>query len=43
MELSDSGKAMKFYALEDFDLHITRELLKQLSENIIIENQGGKE
>ena len=33
MELSDSGKA----------LHITRELLKQLSENIIIENQGGKE
>lgn len=43
MELSDSGKAMKFYALEDFDLHITRKLLKQLSENIIIENQGGKE
>ncbi|MCI8901964.1 MAG: winged helix-turn-helix transcriptional regulator [Lachnospiraceae bacterium] len=43
MELSDSGKAMKFYALEDFDLRITREMLRQLSEHIIIENPDGKE
>lgn len=41
MELSDSGKAMKYYALEAFDLQITRELLNQLAENIVIENPGG--
>lgn len=42
MELSDSGKAMKYYALEDFELQITKELLNQLSERIVIENPGGK-
>ena len=30
-------KAMKYYALEDFELQITKELLNELSQNIIIE------
>lgn len=42
LELSESGKAMKYYALEDFKLQITEELLHQLSENIVIDNPGGK-
>lgn len=43
MELSDSGKAMKYYALEDFELQVTKELLNQLSEKIVIENPAGKQ
>lgn len=43
LELSDSGKAMKYYALEEFELQITEELLHQLSENIVIDNPGGKQ
>jgi ArsR family transcriptional regulator len=38
MEISESGKAMKYYALEDFELKITKELLNGLSQNIIIES-----
>lgn len=38
MEISPSGKAMKYYALADFKLQITRELLSGLSQHIIIEN-----
>ena len=38
MEISESGKAMKYYALEDFELQITKELLSGLSQNIIIES-----
>ena len=37
MKISESGKAMKYYALEDFELQITKELLNGLSQNIIIE------
>ena len=37
MEISESGKAMKYYALEDFKLQITNELLRGLAQNIIIE------
>ena len=37
MEISESGKAMKYYALEDFELQIPKELLNELSQNIIIE------
>lgn len=37
MEISGSGKAMKYYALEEFDLQITKELLYGLSQDIIIE------
>ncbi len=43
MELSDSGKAMKYYVLEDFELQVTKELLNQLSETIVIESPGGKQ
>ena len=43
LELSESGKAMKYYALEDFELQITQELLHQLSGNIVIDNPGGKQ
>lgn len=38
MEISESGKAMKYYALEDFELQITKELLSGLSQKIIIES-----
>lgn len=38
MELSDSGKAMKYYTLEDFKLQITKELLNELSKTITIES-----
>lgn len=37
MEISESGKAMKYYALEDFELQITKGLLRGLAQNIIIE------
>ena len=40
MEISESGKAMKYYALEDFNLQITKELLRGLAQNIIIEIQS---
>ena len=43
MELSESGKAMKYYALEDFGLHVTKELLNHLSQSIVIENPSGKQ
>ncbi len=37
MEISESGKAMKYYALEDFELQVTKDLLRGLSQDIIIE------
>jgi len=37
MEISESGKAMKYYALEAFELQVTKELLQGLSQDIIIE------
>jgi len=45
MEISESGKAMKYYALEDFRLYITKELLREISQDIVIENpsdNGGR-
>ena len=38
MEISESGKATKYYALKEFCLHVTKELLTGLSKNIIIES-----
>ena len=38
MEISESGKAMKFYSLENFGIEVTKELLGELSKNIVIEN-----
>lgn len=40
MEISESGKAMKFYSLENFGIEVTKELLGELSKNIVIENPG---
>lgn len=37
MEISESGKAMKYYMVEAFELQVTSELLHGLSQNIIIE------
>lgn len=37
MEISNNGKAMKYYTLEKFELQITKELLHSLSQNIVIE------
>lgn len=38
MEISNNGKAMKYYTLEKFELQITKELLYSLSQNIVIES-----
>lgn len=38
MEISNNGKAMKYYTLEKFELQITKELLHSLSQNIVIES-----
>ncbi|MDE6915439.1 MAG: PadR family transcriptional regulator, partial [Lachnospiraceae bacterium] len=42
MELSDSGKAMKYYALSDFELRISKELLAILAREIVVENPAEK-
>lgn len=42
MEISDSGKATKFFVLEAFELNVTSELLNRLSQNIVIENAENK-
>lgn len=42
MEISATGKAMKYYMLEDFELQITKELLDRLSEDIVIESPEKK-
>lgn len=36
MEISESGKALKYYTLEKFGLQITKKLLHELSEEIVI-------
>lgn len=43
MEISENGKAMKYYTLEDFELQITKELLHDISEKIVIENPEKKQ
>ncbi len=42
MEISDSGKAVKYYVLEQFQLNITSELLHTLSQDIVIESAESK-
>lgn len=42
MEVSESGKAVKYYALENFEIRISKEVLKHLSEEITIENMDSK-
>lgn len=38
MEISENGKAMKFYSLEDFWFEINKDTLSELSKSIVIEN-----
>ena len=38
MEISGSGKAMKYYALQNFEIAVTKDLLFRLSEDIVIES-----
>lgn len=40
MEVSDSGKAMKYYALQKFELNISQDTVKEIAAGIIIENNG---
>lgn len=42
MEISESGKAMKYYILESFEVQITKELLNSLSKDITLESPKGK-
>lgn len=41
MEISKSGKAMKYYRLEDFRIQVTKELLDGLSQSILLEPPAG--
>lgn len=38
MEISESGKAMKFFSLDPFRIEVATELLRALSKDIVIEN-----
>lgn len=38
MEISENGKAMKYYTLEEFEIKISKDLLDELSHSIFIEN-----
>lgn len=42
MEISENGKAMKYYTLENFQLQVTKELLFKLSKDIVIESPEKK-
>lgn len=42
MEISESGKAMKYYTLENFDVQVNGSLLHTLSMDIVIENTESK-
>lgn len=40
MEISDDGKAMKFYDINEFEIQVTPELLKKASETISKDNSS---
>ncbi|MCP1156583.1 ArsR/SmtB family transcription factor [Bacillus infantis] len=42
MEVSDDGKAMKYYELEHFDFHITQDLIKEAVKTLTIKKKEGK-
>lgn len=42
MEVSDDGKAMKYYKLASFDFHITEELMKEAVKTLTIKKKEGK-
>ena len=42
LELSDDGKAMKYFDIADFDLHLTPTSLAQAAETLTIPDPGPK-
>lgn len=42
MEVSDDGKAMKFYELKNFDFHSTQDLIKEAVKTLTIKKKEGK-
>jgi predicted transcriptional regulator len=42
MEVSDDGKAMKYYELVNFDFHITQDLIKEAVKTLSIKKKEGK-
>lgn len=42
MEISDGGKAMKFYELAPFDFRITSEIIKESMKTLTIKKKEGK-
>lgn len=42
MEVSDDGKAMKYYELQDFDFRITKDIIKEAVKTLTIEKKDGK-
>ncbi|MDA3129426.1 ArsR/SmtB family transcription factor [Aliibacillus thermotolerans] len=43
MEVSEDGKAMKYYELEPFDFHITQDFIKEAVKTLTIKKKEGKE
>lgn len=42
MEVSDDGKAMKYYELEPFHFHITQDVIKKAVKTLTIKKKEGK-
>lgn len=42
MEVSEDGKAMKYYELESFDFHITQEIIREAVKTLTIKKKEGK-
>lgn len=42
MEISEDGKAMKYYELKSFDFHITQDLIKEAVKTLTIQKKEGK-
>lgn len=41
MEISEDGKAMKYYELVSFDFHITEQLIKEAVKTLTIKKKDG--
>ena len=39
-EISEDGKAMKYYEISNFDLHITPELLSEIAQSVTITQES---
>lgn len=42
MQVSEDGKAMKYYELEPFDFHITQEIIREAAKTLTIKKKEGK-